>query len=83
MTQIEHMALRRKKKIAAYKALSTVEWGGNIIDDLRAFCKIDEDLPPEPYSLAMAEGRRQVYRRIKRYIEMDETKHILQGDINE
>lgn len=66
------------KKRRAYRQLFLTSQGHlneaaeEVLDDLRKFCWLGGSLAPEPYALAMAEGRRQVYWRLIRHLEINE-----------
>lgn len=58
------------------------EAGGEVLDDLEKFCWLGGTLAPDPYALALAEGRRQVYWRLIRPLKINDRAQarIYEGD---
>ena len=69
---MKDLFLRRRRRALAYRLIFGGQSGELVLADLRDFCRMREDSGPEPYALAMAEGRRQVFRRIQRFLNLDE-----------
>lgn len=64
------------KKSRAYKALFNKEnvYAKEILKDLRKFCRADAPTftPGDPHMTSLLEGRREVWNRIMKYIDISE-----------
>lgn len=88
VTNFREVARRLLGRRQAYRALFCGEdgnlspYGQRVLEDLARFCRVTRStavVSPvsrniDPYAMAMAEGRREVYLRISEAINMDVSK---------
>ena len=66
----------------SYKKVFTGPDAEAVLKDLFKFCRLAESLGPEPNALLMAEGRRQVFCRIAKYLNFDENTFLKMSERN-
>ncbi len=72
------LSLRQRKRNSAYRKLFLTENGAlkpeaeTVLNDLYDFTRFFKSVPPEPQSLALVEGGRQVVRHILKCAKMIE-----------
>ena len=52
-----------------------------VLEELCHFAHFWQDMGPEPYALAMQEGRRQTVRRIFKFLKISNTKKIIANNL--